>query len=737
MSQEFQTIDLTIEGSDDEDDDVPICLSSSNSTPCPSSSPEPDEIQVIETPGRQGISKDTRRRARRRVVHSPEGDAVSTTLPDLFDGRTGPDTPNAEASGTPTAPNASTPRSTRPKPKRRVHVEDEDIPASVVPAPEPALPEAWFGFDSSTPRENSQTSPAKRIWKKKSRALEWKTTEELLNSVSSTSKSRRPDTANFTPVSERTSRAEKSSTGVRPGLQEQNWRSEDGEGPLESIKDNIASSASRQALLQHAESGDARISSPGGKDASLAKFALTRLILDVEPTIQTPSPTNAFTGSTSSSSGLMEVDVVDDEMAIPTPGPSRTSTRTKKKSQRAVESEATAHLLGINVRASLSASTSSSMARPRASSTFSTASRSSIHNKSLRSGTRCGAHNDEKQIQNEDEEESDHVHEPNQMDGIEESIPEPKTASSEGFYILPAPPALETPDTARRNRKRSSPPPEIPMSSTQTPRKAASNVGSEAPSTISPIRRGSRDRKASEAMKVYVAQSGGPRFSKRLSQKSLPASVAPRLPTPPPLDSSRDATPSLPESSRFSKRLSETYLPTSLSLRLPTPPPMDAANDAIPTIQSSSASSLRIESPTFSARTGFSLPTVPWQSPLPERPPVEATPTATTNVNTARTIRTRRSNDDSKAPETPTPVAPASSAQASRAPKPAINEEKKMEDIPFPPCDEGDNEYLITSDFEDAKLMAAFAALDTSGNKAMSADEIAEVCVQRGWLPKR
>jgi hypothetical protein len=145
---------------------------------------------------------------------------------------------------------------------------------------------------------------------------------------------------------------------------------------------------------------------------------------------------------------------------------------------------------------------------------------------------------------------------------------------------------------------------------------------------------------------------------------------------------------------------------------------------------------MQVETPSDNARTGFSLPTVPWHAPVPwpSQKSTQVKP-AEANVNSARKIRTRQAEGSRIGPRTPTPTS--ASASASRVPKPAVNDEVQIDDIPFPPCDEGENEFLTASDFADTKLMAAFAALDTSGNKAMSAEEIAAVCLERGWLPKR
>jgi hypothetical protein len=417
---------------------------------------------------------------------------------------------------------------------------------------------------------------------------------------------------------------------------------------------------------------------------------------------------------------------LDDFMdGIEVPGPSRLSIRAKRNRQRTVESEATAEDHRMDIDSSPSIPTSRRVL-PRAISIISSRQSSVLAENSTAQPGMQGLEGDADLVG-----EQEVVITEQTLDN-EDQFPEPPTASSEDFTILPA---STTPRATGRNRQLSSPPVETSTASSSTPRKGdATGADAEGDETISPIRRGTRDRKASEAMQTYVAQSGGPRFSKRLSQKSLPASVALRLPTPPPLAPSRDVTPMAQESPRFSKRLSLKASTASLPLRLPTPPPLETGDDGLTSVKASTVPSAQVETPELNAPSGFSLPTIPWHLPMTStsQAPTQVKP-ADPNITSTRRTRKRPTEGKSNVPVTPTPVA--STSQALHIEDTAEN--ALLEDIPFPPCDEGENEFLKASDFVDTKLMAAFAALDTSGNKAMSADEIAAVCMERGWLPKR
>jgi hypothetical protein len=51
--------------------------------------------------------------------------------------------------------------------------------------------------------------------------------------------------------------------------------------------------------------------------------------------------------------------------------------------------------------------------------------------------------------------------------------------------------------------------------------------------------------------------------------------------------------------------------------------------------------------------------------------------------------------------------------------------------------EERENGALVEADLRDEKLMAVCAALEVFGNKALTAAEIGEACVQHGWIRPR
>ena len=51
--------------------------------------------------------------------------------------------------------------------------------------------------------------------------------------------------------------------------------------------------------------------------------------------------------------------------------------------------------------------------------------------------------------------------------------------------------------------------------------------------------------------------------------------------------------------------------------------------------------------------------------------------------------------------------------------------------------EELENGSIIQDDIKDDKLMAVCAALETFGNRALTAIEIGETCVNQGWIRPR
>lgn len=51
--------------------------------------------------------------------------------------------------------------------------------------------------------------------------------------------------------------------------------------------------------------------------------------------------------------------------------------------------------------------------------------------------------------------------------------------------------------------------------------------------------------------------------------------------------------------------------------------------------------------------------------------------------------------------------------------------------------DELENGSMVQDDVKDDKLMAVCAALETFGNRALTAFEIGEACVNQGWIRPR
>lgn len=402
----------------------------------------------------------------------------------------------------------------------------------------------------------------------------------------------------------------------------------------------------------------------------------------------------------------------------PQPGPSRVSSRTKKKSQRAVEYEGTAHLLGINIRPSSSTSSPKAMGVPRGSSIASTSSRISVlHRQSL---TRSEFPTEEeprheREGRNQIPSTSKTTSSAMEMDVEMEDV---QDIDIDGTMLQ----GTDTSEASRCNRRRSSPERSNYESANSTAQRTLNSEENDG--TSSTPRRGTRSRKASEAMKEYTTQVG-PRFSKRLSGKAMPVSSGIRLPPPPPLESVND--------------------------------------DSEERVRASRIPSLDLKVEPFNTRSGFSLPSVAWHPPIQTARGMAATtsdasleePTATA-TSAPRTALPRTAKKRVTASKSS--IAASSPAQTSRAakvpapsravlpPNPTSDHEnvsgpgqpQSISDIPFPPCDpeDGENEYLTAVDFADAKLMAAFAVLDASGNKAMSAEHIAEVCLERGWLSK-
>lgn len=72
------------------------------------------------------------------------------------------------------------------------------------------------------------------------------------------------------------------------------------------------------------------------------------------------------------------------------------------------------------------------------------------------------------------------------------------------------------------------------------------------------------------------------------------------------------------------------------------------------------------------------------------------------------------------------------------------NQVENFQPIPFPPprlrpLEEGqeETEGLSAEDLKDDRLMAVCAALDCQGNRALLPQQIADFCLQRGWLRPR
>lgn len=802
MSQE-DAIDLTLVISDSEDDDVPICLSSRDSTPRPASSPEP-EFQVIESPvGSAGVRGGLEEgRTRRRAERLDEPDATAILLK-VLDDAFGPNGEAAEGSRTVDSPACSPVKSKRPKARRRVRPSTPDqaestsatsqptlssprVPA--VPAFQPSRTSPPLAEPTST-IDDAQSGPGERVWKKKVRALNFSSTEELLYSVASTSTLSRTAPADRpvflyeTSASEREPEPSEDSGSVAAKTQEtQPTKNPAAPVPTQATVRQSHKKKDRAGLESQGTSDPVKATNSGGlglsqqpnddTDASVAPiresetpFAPPRPLItpsaskrtsskaycslmdrfrgvaagggsrsrvgdstkrsketstsdNAEPTDKAASPDSANVDATLFSLEMMDVDYDAIEKNA-TPGPSRIPVRAKQNHRRTAEPVSAPQAFEMDIDSSPWVKKASTPL-PRALSILSVSSQSSaLAEVTIKTKGSQGIIDAGELAGEEQDVISDGLHE------NADQNPEPTTASSDEFMILPASAA---PRPAGRNRQRSSSPADDTATTEFIPKKGAVvDCSAKTDETISPVRRSARERKASEAMKTYVEQSGGPRFSKRLSQKTLPAVPAGRLPTPPPPASSRDVTPAVQDSPRFSKRLSQKAIQSSALLRLPTPPQLELSENLSP-----SATPAEPETPNSNARTGFSLPTVPWHPPKPASP--------TSSNDTARKLRKRMAGETNSIATKAPSAAALSSLPAPRVIGPAADEElpeSLVEEIPFPPCDEGENEFLRASDFADTRLMAVFAALDTSGNKAMNTDEIAAVCIERGWLSKR
>lgn len=801
-------IDLTLVISDSEDDDAPICLSSRDSTPRPAPSPEP-EIQVIESPVASGSSGGDveKRRVRKRAERSEEPDAAAILLQVLD--KYGNKDEDADAFGPVESPISSPRKSTRPKPRRRVRPSTPDeagssLSTSQQPLSSPRVPAVSASqssrkspplSESTTVGDDAESVPGTRVWKKKVRALNFSSTEELLKSVASTSAPRRTASADravvhgtsaaenesepakgsgsiaskteethstedlVVPVpsksTTRRSHKKKDRAAVQPertSAPDESTQSggsnqkpnEDGDSSVGSTRDSetpsvihrprVTSSASQRtsskayrSLMDRFRGGDAGGSRRRERGVSAGTSSQTSGKENAEASEKASPADNTVLEATLSSLDMMDVDEPFEENA--TPGPSQVTLRTKRDRDRTAGSKSTPQTCDMDIDSPPSAA-NALVTLPRSLSIFSVSSQSSALAEETVKGRGSS-----RLVAAEDWAGEQEIVVPDVDHGNANGNPEPATASSDGFTILPV---AITPRPAGRNRQRSSPPVDTATTSDSTLKKGDEpNSPAKTDETISPIRRSARERKASEAMKTYVEQSGGPRFSKRLCQKTLPAETAARLPTPPPLASSRSATPVVLDSPRFSKRLSQKATQADVPMQLPPPPPVEPCDELSSSVPSSSVSRMQVETPNLNARTGFSLPTVPWHPPMPwpSSTAVQASPPAP-SISSPRTLR-KRAAVEYNIMATKAPTAASSSALPASHTKPSADEESPAEEIPFPPCDEGENEFLKAPDFADTRLMAAFAALDTSGNKAMSAEEIAAVCMERGWLPKR
>ena len=411
--------------------------------------------------------------------------------------------------------------------------------------------------------------------------------------------------------------------------------------------------------------------------------------------------------------------------STPQPGPSRTSSRLRKKSQRAIESEETAHLFGITLRAGSATSSPKMMAVSRAGSTVSTSSRISVHHINSLARRQASAKSMER---DEHPAPAKQVNSNNAgargIDKISENVREidiDRTVQS----------VKTIPQTSKRNRRRSSSAQENAETADSTPRRDCN--AAELNETPSTQRRSTRTRKVTEAMKQYT-EDVGPRFSTRLSRRAMPA---------------QRAQPVQPV---------HAVQPVQ---RLPPPPPLELVHDDEGGPEISPIPNLHSEDSAANTRSGYSLPSVPPEPPAPESGRISKSTTdtnsqeSTPNARSAsRRVLPRKAKDRSvpevanataKSQHPPFVLTPASShavlaSQPSPIPPTAedpIQVQANL-DIPFPPCspEDGENEYFSAVDFADTKLMAACAVLDTNGNKAMTAEQIAAFCMERGWLSK-
>lgn len=666
MSQGTQAIDLTLELTDDEDNSLPIYLSSSQSTPQRVSSPEPNEIQVIESP----------------VQASNISSAVSQTR-----------------------------RTNRPKPRRRNRPLEDD--ASVDSA-------HGAGSTQTKPQDYEQEealtkTAGRNVQRGKGREV---TSEALLftpgmGATSPTSGSRK--------ITSSTRESATSSSTSR-------WKS------TETNEDNATNLAPKEAT----QSPRSNIVLPSSPDAPMESWMLKAALQssrfeedalrwitddhDIEGVVGDTSSVyqSSISGSPIASSSRNPHRTIPSATStndsIPQPGPPRTSSRLRKKSQRAIEAEETAHLCGITLRAG-SATSSPKIAAP----TGSTSSRISVLHRHSLARSQASARSMER---DEDPALAKQVNSKNTdantagIDKISENV--------RGIDIdWTVPSFKDIPQTSKRNRRRSSSVQENVETANSTPQRNCN--ATEVNGTPSTQRRSTRTRKTTEAMKQYT-EDVGPRFSTRLLGRALPAQRV------------------------------QSVQPVQ---RLPPPPPLGLVDDDEEEPQGSPVPSLHSEGSSANTRSGYSLTSVPPEPLAPEagRIPVSTLDTAARkfmpNVRSAPRRMLPRKAKDRSVPEVadatararyaPFALIPASSdaVPATRpSPKPTTAkgpiQAQANQDIPFPPCspEDGENAYFSAVDFADAKLMAACAVLDTSGNKAMTAEQIATLCMERGWLSK-
>lgn len=694
MSQD-QAIDLTLELSDDEDNSFLIYLSSSQSTPARVSSPEPDEIQVIESPV-QTLNRSPV--ARRGALLSGSKSAESSSQP-------------VALSGAESNTQGSTSRSVRPKPRPRKRNTDGDSFGGST---------SDVGSSESIPQASENggtaTSSARKDRTDRGKARDF-TAEDLLFGLGIGATSTPSATKVTSTRSPETSTLSSTSKGNRRGMDEHNGRVAVTETAGNSPRTSFVLPSSPEHPLGSWTLKSTSKSTEIEKDGSrwtVGDDAMEGLTDDM-PSVYQPSISGSPIASSSRNPDSEGSTTKASSESTPQPGPSRVSTRVRKKSQRAVESEETAHLLGINIRPSPSRSSSRTMTVPRASSTVSTSSRiSALHRYSLARSDPFTDSAVADGISGGDLERGI----PKATPSVVEMDPESDDVQSMDidWTILPA---NASPESSKRNRRRSSPECQTQDSANSTPQR--SHTSGETDGTSSTPRRGTRARKASEAMKEYVEQVG-PRFSKRLSGKPMPASSGIRLPPPPPLES--------------------------------------FDNDTEESVPAATLPNLHADFSSLNTRSGFSLPSVP---PNPSPATTSRTTATITNVsaetptlgvtNSARKALPRRAKELANEQDLPTgsstPSRPATSRSRRRlvfasdplpspATAPGLSQAQHIEVIPFTPCstEDGENEYLTAVDFADAKLMAAFAALDASGNQAMSDKEIAAVCLEHGWLSK-